>query len=215
MANLKSGTPLYFVGDNLYPYWEPVPNAYKMDRVFENVLKGKVHSWGYGIPEQNKWRWKRKFADDADEAEIKPSKKGGSAGAYANLTETDSEGTLWIKVDFPFTFFNRDGVPNHDTDTTIWAWVKSDEVATKKDSAQTLKELSDSLNLNPDKGLTGSGGTTTTSKSPTTLIVVAAVLVFVGIIIFAFRKPKSQATNGQMSINNPNAGINVIRIPKN
>lgn len=216
MASLKTGTPLFFVADNLYPYWEPVPNAYKMDRVFENVLEGNAHSWGYGVPEQNKFRWKMQFADDADEASIPPSKKGSPAGAYANLTETDIDGTLWIKVDFPFTFYNRDG-DNHDTETTIQAWVKSEEVAQKKDSSQTLKELSDSLGLNPDTGLTGAGGTSATSSSSTTiLIIVAAVLVIGGVMIFAFRKPKqnpmmNQAQNGNL---NQNSGINVIRIPK-
>lgn len=212
MATLKSGTPLFFVSDNLYPYWEPVPNAYKMDRVFENVLEGDVHSWGYGIPEENKWRWKKKFANDADEAEIKPSTKGSSAGAYANLTETDKEGTLWIKVDFPFTFYNRDG-SNHYTDTTIVAWVKSDEVQTKANTAQTLKELSDSLGLAPANGLTGAGGISSSSSSSNTIfIIIAAVLIFAGVLLFAFRKPKSQVT--QMPNQGQNQGINVIRIPK-
>ena len=209
MANLKSGTPLFFVADNLYAYWEPIPDALQMTVVWQDILEGTTHSHAT----VEKYRWVQKYADDADDAYIKPSRKGDSAGAYANLTETDSAGNLWIKVDFPFTFYNRDG-SNHDTDATIQAWVKSEEVAQKADSSKTLKELSDSLGLNPNAGLTGAGGGTTTSSSKTTLIIVAAVLVFGGIMLFAFRKPKQIPNQGQSS-NNPNAGINVIRIPKN
>lgn len=211
MANLKSGTPLFFVADSLYPYWQPTPKEYKMDIIFESILEGRSDSYQQGNQE-GKWVWHRQYCNDSDDVHIKPSQKGDAAGSYANLTETDSQGTLWIKVNFPFTFYNRDG-NNHDEDSTIVAWVKSDEVISKADASKTLKEMSDSLGLNPNTGLTGSGGTNTNTSSKTILIIVAAILIFAGIMIFAFRKKPLPNQQGMPS-SNPNSGINVIRIPK-
>lgn len=206
MADLKSGTPLFFVADNLYPYWEPIPEAYVMDRVFENVLQGEVHSWGHGVPETSPWRWKKKYADDADEAQIDPSTKGSSAGAYLGIVETDSEGTVWIKVNFPFTFYNRDG-SNHDTDTTILAWVKSDEVKTK-DAAKTIKELESELNLgSKNSSLTGSGTGTSLGLSTNKIVIILAALLVIGLLMFVvLRKKKdplapTQPVQAQPSVN--------------
>ncbi len=205
---LKSGSQLFFSGDNLYPYWEPVPNARKMDIVWQDILEGTNHSWST----DPKYVWQKGYCSDADDANIPPSKKGDSAGAYLGENVTDVNGTLYLKVDFPFTFYNLDGT-NHDQESTIWAWVKSDEVALKKDSAQTIKELSDSLGLTgPNAGLTGSGTGSGSGSSTTTIVIIVAVLVFIGLMIFAFRKKKP--VNGQPQNPTQNPAINIVRIPK-
>lgn len=185
-ANLKSGEALYFIGANNFPYWEPVPDAYVMDKVFENVLEGEVHSWGYGVPEENKWRWKKQFAEDADQAEIKPSEAGSSAGSYAGLVEVDANGTEWIKVNFPFTFYNRDG-SNHDTDTTIQAWVKADEVNIKKGLSEKLQEL---IGDKPDKSTLGTDDGDTGTKTPWAIII--GILLLLGSALFFWNKKKKK-----------------------
>jgi hypothetical protein len=159
LSKLKSGDALYFKSANCFPYWTPEVDTYLMNRVYQNVLEGEVHGWGPGIPEQNQYRFPpRKWADDADEAEIKPSKEGSSAGNYQDKTVTDANGTVWLKVNFPFTFLNRDG-DNHDTKDVIPAWVKVNEVALKQDLSEKIQQLiGNDPNENPiDKGIVGNG----------------------------------------------------------
>lgn len=196
---LKSGDSLYFKSAGRFPYWTPEPNPYVMDKIFENVLEGTAHTWGPGVPETNKFRYNRQWAEDADEAPINASKIGSIAGVYQGVIETDSTGQVWLKVDFPFTFFNRDGSPNHDQKSTIVAWVKKEDVEIKEDMETRLKNL---LGNDPtDKNLLGNGEDD--KKVSSIWVLLLAFFALVGGGLFFWNKKKKEKQAQQYSVAKP------------
>ena len=199
-STLKSGDSLFFKASGRFPFWTPEPNPYVMDKIFENVLEGTVHTWGPGVPETNPFRIRREWAKDADEAPINASKIGSAAGAYQGVSETDSTGQVWLKVDFPFTFFNRDG-SNHDQKSTIFAWVKKEDVEIKEDMETRLKNL---LGTDPiDKKVVGNGTDTKTNNSMWALLVAFFALIGGGLFFWNKKKKEKQALAYQQAMNNP------------
>ena len=204
ISTLKSGDSLYFKAAGRFPFWTPEKEQFVMDKIFENVLEGTAHSWGPGDPNTNPFRFPpREWAKDADEAPINASKIGSLAGSYQNKTETDSTGQVWLKVDFPFTFLNRDG-SNHDQKSTIIAWVKVEDVEIKEDMETQLKKL---LAEDPNnKDLFGNGkGKDDKPKSPWGYLI--AFFVLVGGSLFFWNKNKkekqAQAYQQDMSQSKP------------
>jgi hypothetical protein len=183
-STLKSGDSLFFKSAGRFPFWTPEPNPYVMDKIFENVLEGAVHSWGPGTPEQNQYRFKRQWANDADEAPINASKIGGLAGSYLGVMVTDL-------TDFPFKFYNRDG-GNHDQQSTIFAWVKKEDVEIKEDMETRLKNLlgTDPAPIDGQGGNIGGGGT---GKSTWTILIAFFAAVGTGLFFLNKKQKDKQA----------------------
>ena len=191
ISKLKSGDTLFFKSVGRFPYWTPEKEQFVMDKIFENVLEGTVHTWGPGIPEQNPFRFKREWTKDADEAPIDASKIGSNAGIYQGKTETDSTGQVWLKVDFPFTFFNRDG-SNHDQKSTIAAWIKVEDVEIKENMETRLKNLLAEDPKNKDI-FSSNKPKDETKKNPLALLIAFFAVVGAGLFFWNKSKKEKQA----------------------